>query len=300
MMAGAVGALDLDKRIQGVVKFNERLARHTSLRIGGPADVFVLPRSREDICEAIRFAGELDKPWMVLGNGTNLLFPDAGYPGVVIKMGLGLGRLQRCADRLIAQAGVGLMSAITQARRGGFADLDMLVGIPGSIGGALAMNAGIPEGSIADVTRRVTVLTSQGKLITLMKDECGFGYRRSRFQEESLVIVEGEFILGRDKAWDGEELLRRRRERQPLGVSSPGCVFKNPEGAGLSAGQLIDRAGLKGKRIGGAAISTKHANFIINEGGATSKDVLQLIDIARGLVLKYFGIELKLELAVIS
>lgn len=288
----------LDKRFTGIVKFSEPLARHTSLRIGGVADVFVMPRTVDDIFEAICFAGEIEKPWMVIGNGTNLLFPDEGYRGVIIKLGPWFGRLQICENRLLAQAGVGLASAIHQVRDSGFRDLDLLVGIPGTIGGALAMNAGIPEGSICDLTAQVKALTSEGKLIILKKDECNFNYRYSRFREEPLVIIEGEFVLGKGKAWDGEELLRRRKAHQPLGIPSPGCVFKNPQ-PGVSAGRLIDQAGLKGTRVGGAVVSTKHANFIINEGGATSRDVLQLIDIVRGVVLKYFGVELKLELAVV-
>lgn len=289
----------LDKRFTGIVKCKEPLARHTSLRIGGSADVFVMPRTVDDIYEAICFAKESEKPWMVIGNGTNMLFPDTGYAGVIIKLGPWFGRLQVCQDTLYAQAGVNLRSAIMQARESGFRDFDMLVGIPGTIGGALAMNAGIPEGSICDLTTKVKALTSDGKLINLTKGECNFGYRHSRFREETLVIVEGEFSLGKGKIWDGEELLRRRKVHQPLGIPSPGCVFKNPQ-PGVSAGQLIDRAGLKGTRVGAAAVSTKHANFIINEGGATSRDVLQLIDIVRGVVLKCFGIELKLELAVVS
>jgi len=288
----------LDKRFTGIVKFKEPLARHTSLRIGGVADVFVMPRTVDDISEAICFAREIEKPWMVIGNGTNLLFPDEGYRGVIIKLGPWFGRLQICEDRLFAQAGVGLASAIHQVRDSGFRDFDLLVGIPGTIGGALAMNAGIPEGNICDVTARVKALTSEGKLIILKKDECNFNYRYSRFREEPLVIIEGEFVLGKGKAWDGEELLRRRKAHQPLGIPSPGCVFKNPQ-PGMSAGRLIDQAGLKGTRVGGAVVSTKHANFIINEGGATSRDVLQLIDIVRGVVLKCFGVELKLELAVV-
>lgn len=288
----------LDKRFTGVVKCKEPLARHTSLRIGGRADVFVMPRTVDDIYEAICFAKESEQPWMVIGNGTNILFPDTGYAGVIIKLGPWFGRLQVCQDKLYAQAGVNLMSAIAQVRESGFRDFDMLVGIPGTIGGALAMNAGIPEGSICDVTTKIKALTSEGKLINLTKGECNFSYRHSRFREETLVIVEGEFSLGKGKIWDGKELLRRRKVHQPLGIPSPGCVFKNPQ-PGVSAGQLIDRAGLKGTRVGGASVSTKHANFIINEGGATSRDVLQLIDIVRGVVLKCFGVELKLELAVV-
>jgi UDP-N-acetylmuramate dehydrogenase len=291
---------ELQGRLQGVVKRSEPLARHTSLRIGGPAEYFVIPASLEDIGETLEFARERGLPWVVLGNGTNVLFPDAGYRGIVLKLGPALGRITIEGDRVRAQAGASLAALISQVRSVGSRDLDFLVGIPGSVGGAVVMNAGIPEGAIADVVTGVRALTFDGKLITLTPEECHFGYRSSRFQQERSIVIEGEFALGRGKSWDGEELLRRRKERQPLGVPSPGCVFRNPVGVGATAGQLIDRAGLKGYRVGGARISTKHANFIVNEGGATSRDVLQLIDIARSVVLKYWGVELKLELAVVA
>jgi UDP-N-acetylmuramate dehydrogenase len=293
-------ARELQSRLRGLVKTHEPLARHTSLRIGGPADYFVIPASVDDILETLDFVRDRGLPWIVLGNGTNVLFPDEGYRGVIIKLGPSLGRIEISGDRVRAQAGASLAALISQVRAQGGRDFDFLVGIPGSVGGALVMNAGIPEGTISDVVTRVGALTFDGKFITLKAEECRFGYRASRFQEERLIVIEGEFALGRGKAWDGEELLRRRKKRQPLGVPSPGCVFRNPVGVNATAGQLLDWAGLKGLRVGGARISPKHANFIVNEGGATSRDVLQLIDIARSVVLKYWGVELKLELAVVE
>jgi UDP-N-acetylmuramate dehydrogenase len=290
----------VQRRLHGTVKVCEPLARHTSLRIGGPADYFVIPASLDDIGETLAFAQDRDLPWMILGNGTNVLFSDEGYRGVIIKLGPALGRIELREHTVRAQAGASLAGLISQVRSLRMHDLDFLVGIPASIGGALVMNAGIPEGAIADVVTRVRALTFAGKLITLTPDECRFAYRSSRFRDERLIVIEGEFALGKGKSWDGDELLRRRKDRQPLGVPSPGCVFRNPVGAGATAGQLIDRAGLKGCRVGGATISTKHANFIVNEGGATSRDVLQLIDTARSVVLKYWGVELKLELAVVA
>lgn len=288
----------LQKQLRGQVKGSEPLARHTSLRIGGRADYFVLPRSVEDICATISFAQEHALSWRIIGNGTNILFPDEGVRGIVIKLGPDFGRIEIRDTIMKAEAGASLARVISAARAQGLRELDFLVGIPASVGGALVMNAGIPESAISEVVQRVRALTFDGKLITLEKDDCRFGYRMSRFQEEKLIVIEGEFRLGRGKSWDGAALLQRRRERQPLGMPSPGCVFRNPPSA-LTAGQMIDQAGLKGYRVGGAVISAKHANFIINEGGATSRDVLQLIDITRSYVLKYFGVELKLELAVV-
>ncbi|MCS6902879.1 MAG: UDP-N-acetylmuramate dehydrogenase, partial [Candidatus Bipolaricaulota bacterium] len=274
-------------------------SRHTSLRIGGKADYFVLPRSVEDICETISFAQEHGLSWRIIGNGTNILFPDEGVRGIVIKLGPDFGRIEIKENIMKAEAGASLAGIISAVRAQGSRELDFLVGIPASVGGALVMNAGIPESSISEVVARVRALTFDGKLITLERDDCRFGYRMSRFQEEKLIVIEGEFRIGSGRSWDGAALLARRRERQPLGLPSPGCVFRNPPAA-PPAGQLIDQAGLKGYRVGGAVISAKHANFIINEGGATSRDVLQLIDIARSYVLKYFGVELQLELAVVA
>jgi len=288
----------LDKRVKGVVKFGETLARHTALLVGGEADYFVVPQCLEDIVECLRFAQEYALPWVVLGNGTNILFLDEGYRGLVIKIGPRLGRKNLVHDAFYAQAGANLGEIIRYCRDYGYNDFDFLVGIPGTVGGALTMNAGIPEGTISDLVAKVTVLTEEGDLISLKKEACNFGYRSSLFQEKRLVILEGEFKLTGDKGWDCEALLRRRAERQPLGLPSPGCVFKNP--TGVTAGQLIDKAGLKGYKIGGAAISRKHANFIVNEGGATSRDILSLIDLARERVYKYFGVELKLELEVVT
>lgn len=213
-------ARELQGRLKGVVKTHELLARHTSLRIGGPADYFVIPASVDDILETLEFVRKRGLPWIVLGNGTNVLFPDEGYRGVIIKLGPSLGRIESHRDRVRAQAGASLAALISHVRSLGLRDLDFLVGIPGSVGGALVMNAGIPEGSISDVVTRVGALTFEGKFITLKGDECRFDYRSSRFQQERLIVIEGEFALGRGKSWDGEELLRRRKERQPLGMPS--------------------------------------------------------------------------------
>lgn len=293
-------AQELDKRLRGIVRYRERLARHTSLKIGGEADYFVTPGCLEDIEASLAFARKFELPWIVLGNGTNILFPDEGYRGMVIKLGHKMSAKSLRDDVLVAQAGAGVGMLIKYLHEHALNDLDFLVGIPATVGGAIAMNAGIPEGTISDLVRKVRVLTNDAKLVTLTKEECNFGYRCSLFHRRKYIIVEGEFRVGGNKQWDYESLLRRRAERQPLSQSSPGCVFKNPEGVGATAGQLIDSAGLKGYKVGGAVISHKHANFIINEGGATCKDVLRLIDIARECVLKYFGVELALELEVVS
>lgn len=280
-----------------MVKFNEELRKYTSLRVGGAARYLVIPKDRSDLQEALAFARERGLPWVVLGNGTNILFPDEGYPGVVLKLGPGLRgkELREGGGGLHLGAGEGLGQVLRYLHRHGLHDLDFLVGIPGTVGGAIAMNAGIPEASIGDFVERVWALDPQGRLHSLSREECGFGYRDSRFRHEPWVIVAAEFRLGGAWDWDLEELLARRR-RQP-GLPSPGCVFKNPPGE--SAGRLIDRAGLKGFRVGGAAISPVHANFIVNLGGARASDVLKLMEIVRERVRATFGVDLEPELELV-
>jgi UDP-N-acetylmuramate dehydrogenase len=298
-----IGARSKPLRISNVlkrIKRNEPLAQHTSLRIGGLADYFAEPRSIEEIQTLVAFAEENGLPWLVLGNGTNVLFPDEGYRGLIIHLSRAFGAKRLKGDRLLVQSGAGLGATMGYVRAHGFYDFDGLVGIPGTIGGALAMNAGIPEFTLSEIVRSVIVLTEKGKILTLAKEQCEFGYRTSVFLGRPWVILAGEFQLGGPKRFDPRALLARRRGRQPLGQSSPGCVFRNPLPSPPTAGQLLERASLKGLRCGGAMISPIHANFFVNCGGATASDVLRLIDIAREKVYKEFNVELQLELVVVS
>lgn len=286
----------------GLVEFIQRdepLSRHTSLGIGGPADYFANPRTLHEVEDVLAFAQERGWPWFMLGNGTNTLFPDEGFRGVVIHLGRNFSAKRIKEDRLYVQAGAGLGVTMGYLRSHGFYDFDGLVGIPGTVGGAIAMNAGIPEVTISEYVLSLAVLTEGGSLLNLSREECQFGYRTSLFRRKSWAILTGEFQVGKPQRFDPEALLKRRRERQPLRWPSAGCVFKNPGGP-FTVGQLIERAGLKGLRWGGAMISPIHANFIVNGGGATAMDILQLIDIAREKVYKEFRVELQLELAVVS
>lgn len=278
---------------------DEPLARYTSLGVGGPADYFARPHTLTEIEELLAMARDCGLPWLVLGNGTNLLFPDEGYRGLVIQLGRNFSAKRIEGDRLYVQAGAGLGMSMGFIRAHGFYDFDGLVGIPGTIGGALAMNAGIPEVTISDYVVSVGVLTREGSLLTLSREECEFGYRTSVFRHRPWAILLGEFQLGSPRRFDAAALLQRRRQRQPLQWPSAGCVFQNPGGS-FSAGQLIEQAGLKGLRYGGAMISPVHANFIVNCGGATAGDILHVIDIVREKVYKEFQVELRLELVVVS
>ena len=308
---GAHTTREAARHLRALLERDVPLARYSSLRVGGPADYFARPRSVEEIRALLAFAHRLRIPWLVLGNGTNVIFPDEGFRGLVIHLGRGFSakRLDPREGILRVQAGAGLGATMGFLRAHGYRDFDGLVGIPGTVGGALAMNAGIPEFTLSQLVERVTVLTEEGELLALPREACGFRYRGSLFRRRPWVIVEGEFRLGKAPRFDPQALLERRRRAQPLGDPSPGCVFKNPSIPEKSekalphpptAGRLLEGAGLKGARIGGAMISKKHANFLINLRGATAADCLRLIDFARERVYKEFGVELELEVAVVS
>jgi len=283
--------------IEGQVLRNEPLAPYTSFRIGGPADYFVKPQRVADIEAAIAFARNHGLPWHILGNGTNTLFLDEGFAGMVIYLGpaTGLNAVKIQNGRLYAEAGASLAKVRRLCQANGCGALDFLIGIPASVGGAVAMNAGIPEAAIGDKIVALTVLTPKGKLRRLSAIECGFAYRSSRVRSEGLVVLAAELELN-GASWDKVALMNRRKG-QPLG-HSPGCVFKNPPQISKSAGWLIDKSGLKGYKVGNAQVSRCHGNFILNRGKANCADVLMLIDIVREKVYKEFNLELKLELEV--
>jgi len=290
-------ALERRLQIEGQVLRGEPLAAHTSFHIGGPADYFVKPRGVADIEAALAFAQSQGLPWRVLGNGTNTLFLDEGFAGVVIYLGptTGLSGVKIQNGRLYAEAGASLAKVRQLCEANGCGALDFLVGIPASVGGAVAMNAGIPEAAIGDKVASLTVLTPNGKVRRLSRVECGFAYRSSRVRSQGLVVLAAEFKLEGDR-WDKAALMERRKN-QPMGYS-PGCVFKNPPQVPKSAGWLIDKSGLKGYKVGNAQVSRCHGNFILNRGKANCVDVLTLIDIVREKVYKEFNLELKLELEV--
>lgn len=295
------------RAVRRLVERDVPLSRYSSLRVGGPADYFARPRSIGEIRALLQFADREGIPWWVLGNGTNVIFPDAGFRGLVIRLGRGFSAKRLEGGVFRVQAGAGLGATLGFLRAQGYRDFDGLVGIPGTVGGALAMNAGIPEFTISQLVERVTVLTDEGELLTLPREGCAFRYRDSLFRRRPWIIVEGEFRLGKAPCFDPQRLLERRRRVQPLGDPSPGCVFKNPsvkDPKALpeppTAGRLLEGAGLKGVRIGGAMISPKHANFLVNLRGATAADCLRLIDFARERVYKEFGVELELEVAIVS
>ncbi len=274
----------------------EPLACHTTFRVGGRADIFHAPRTIEGLIGAIELCRSLGLRYAVVGGGSNVLFSDCGFRGVV----LSTAAIRGAADApwgIRASAGEPLGQLIAGAERRGARSLNFLAGIPGTIGGAIAMNAGMRDRSIGDMVRSVLVLDPAGAVREVTARDCGFEYRGSAIRREGLIVLSA--ALGLDgPSFDREAVLGRKQMTQPLSLPSAGCIFKNPPGR--SAGELIDRSGLKGTTVGKAQVSEKHANFIVNLGGATSAEICKLIDIVRQKVYNTFHVGLDLEIEVID
>jgi UDP-N-acetylmuramate dehydrogenase len=302
MLAEPASYLEMQKILPGRVRSGELMGKHTSWRIGGPADIFVEPASRAEMRLAVSYARERAIPLTIIGAGTNILVSDEGIRGIVIKVGSGLGRISIADNVVIAEAGAKLSKVAAAARDAGLGGFEFSAGIPGTVGGAVVMNAGANGASIGALVIEILLLNPDGYFCKSTKDEMNFSYRSSALQNNLSVVVEAVFsCYRRDKDAIREEMnvfLSKRKETQPLQYPSAGSIFKNPPGD--SAGRLIEAAGLKGEKAGGAQISVLHANFIVNLGGATARDVLILIDRARESVLDRFGIELKPEVKVIG
>lgn len=272
----------------------------TSFRIGGEAAFFAEPRNADELMELLNAAQCCDYPVYVVGNGSNLLVSDEGVDALVIRIGSAMSNFSFSGNRLICEAGALLCTVAKASVAEGLMGMEWAVGIPGTVGGAVAMNAGAYGGEIKQILRSVTYF-SKGKLITRQVCDCDLAYRHSAFAWPDAVVVSAEFELQED---DGNAKKRmdeyniQRREKQPLEFPSAGSVFKRP--VGHFAGALIEQAGLKGKRIGGAMVSPKHAGFIVNCGGATFEDVSGLIDFVREKVFENSGVMLEPEVKMIG
>ena len=280
---------------------NAPMREYTTLKLGGPADWLAFPRNGEEIAGLIREAREAGMPVTVIGHGSNLLVLDGGIRGLTIRIGRNMREIQRNGNRLEAQAGAMLSALAAAAADAGLAGLEFAGGIPGTVGGGLAMNAGAYDGEMSQVTAGAEGLTPEGKAIRLNREELAFGYRTSAIQGSGIIITKAEFILepGEGKAIREKmaELNRRRAEKQPLDQPSAGSTFKRPKGGFAAA--LIDQCGLKGFRCGGAQVSTKHAGFLINRG-SSSRDFLDLMRKVAEAVEKETGIRLEPEIRVIG
>ena len=285
----------------GCVRENVTLAPYTTMRTGGPAALFAEPRSAQQLAHVHQWAQEKGLSLLILGNGSNLLIADSGFDGLVIHLGRALSEVSVFANTLTAQAGASLAAAARAAAQASLTGLEFAAGIPGSIGGAVCMNAGAYGGEIAQVIVSARVLTPEGVRM-VSRDELSLGYRSSAVMQNGWVVLEAtfEFAPGSPDEIKATmaDLAARRREKQPLEYPSAGSVFKRPEGH--FAGKLIEDAGLKGLRVGGAEVSPKHAGFIVNVGGATARDVLELIERIREKVYAMSGVTLECEIRTIG
>ncbi|MEN6413242.1 MAG: UDP-N-acetylmuramate dehydrogenase [Veillonellales bacterium] len=281
---------------------DELMSRHTTFRIGGPADFLVLPASVGEVAAALDIAKKCEVPVIVLGNGSNILVRDKGIRGMVIKFGRDMGYVRHAGTTVIAGAGALLARVSRYAAEQGLGGMEFAVGIPGSIGGAVFMNAGAYEGEMGGVVSAVSAVCPDGRMQRFNKSESGFSYRHSIFQHNGCVICEVELSLYKGEHTHihtkmGDYTLKRKT-KQPVEMPSAGSTFKRP--AGHYAGTLIDQAGLKGLKIGGAQVSIKHAGFIVNAGGATAQDVLSLIEEVQRRVYEKSGVKLQPEVRILG
>jgi UDP-N-acetylmuramate dehydrogenase len=272
---------------------------HTWFQLGGPAEYFAEPENPDQLVALIKRSREEGVEVRVMGQGSNILVRDEGAPGLILRLtSMEFGRIAIDGQRVTVGGGANLGRLVTTCVHRGLAGMEMLVGIPGTIGGALHGNAGAHGGDIGQWTASATVITADGETSERFRDDLAFGYRESSLDEP--VILEAIFVLDED---DPRELAKRmqkqwiiKRASQPMGHQCAGCIFKNPRGA--SAGELIEKSGLKGTRIGGAVVSDRHANFIVAEPHCTSQDVLRLIDLVRSQVEDRMAVRLELEVEI--
>ena len=290
----------LQKVVGNRVRLREPLSKHTSLKIGGPADYFLELRNIEELTNVIEFSQKENLDSFILGEGTNVLFSDKGFGGLVIQLKGEFEKFSIEGKQVTAGAGVKLNNLVEKLAKRGLAGLEFASGIPGSVGGAIVTNAGTKMGSIGDVMREIKIF-SDGSVKILKKEEIDFSYRHCKLPDKAIVL-EVKLGLKNGKKSDIinkiKESLKERKRNQPVSTLNAGCVFRNPETC--EAGKLIETAGLKGARLGDAEVSKKHANFIINCGRAKAKDVYNLIEKIRKTVKEKFDIALELELRIVG
>ena len=281
---------------------DEPMRKHTTFRIGGNADIFVRPESKEQIAEILRLCRKQDVPYFILGNGSNLLVGDRGFRGVVINIMDNMNDIKVDGGIIKAQAGAMLIKVSRAARDNSLTGLEFASGIPGTIGGAIYMNAGAYGGEMKDVVTQVTAIDAEGEIYTFGTDELEFSYRHSVIQQRDLIVLDVTMKLaaGDQKIIDDRmsELAVARRTKQPLEYPSAGSTFKRPEG--YFAGKLIMDAGLRGYQVGGAQVSEKHCGFVINKGDATAADICQLMRDVSDKVQAQFGVVLEPEVKMIG
>ena len=276
---------------------DELMSRHTTFRIGGPADFFVTPEKKEQIGQIIELCRGRNIPYYIVGNGSNLLVGDRGYRGVIIQVFKKMNQIRAEGEKIYAQAGALLSKVAAAALEASLTGLEFASGIPGTLGGALRMNAGAYGREMKQVTESAQVLTPDGEILVIPVDELGMSYRTSVISRNDYVVLEAVLKLHRGSQEEiracMEELKEKRVSKQPLEYGSAGSTFKRPEG--YFAGKLIEDAGLRGFRVGDAQVSEKHCGFVINRGAATAAEVVQLMDQVRMRVKEKFGVDLEPE-----
>ena len=293
---------ELEKMVNGTCLLNEPMSRHTSYGIGGPAGAYITPRDRDDLRRILEFADEQNIPIFFIGSGSNLLVADEGINGIVITLIKSFNKLEIKGCHIYAETGVMLGHMVKHCIKQKLTGLETMVGVPGTLGGALMMNAGAFGSEISNCLKNVDVMTLTGEIKQYSVKDIDFHYRHSSFKKDE-IIMSANFVL--KKATKQEIMNKRakasagRKETQPLRFRSAGSLFKNPK-KDVAAGYLIDKAGLKGTHRGDAEISEKHANFFVNHGKANAEDVVFLIRLARKTVEKKFGINLELEVKTLG
>lgn len=283
------------------IKENEPMKNHTSFKVGGPADLFLMPQSRAELQAVLEICKQSEKPLYIMGNGSNLIVRDKGYSGIIINT-KALNQVETVGETLIAEPGISLKDLANVALEQKLTGLEFASGIPGSLGGAVTMNAGAYDGEMKGIIKNITVITEDGSLKTIPADQCNFGYRSSVLQQHDWVLISVELVLKNGVYQEIEakmlDLNTQRQSKQPLEYPSAGSTFRRP--AGYYAGKLVQDAGFQGHSIGGAQVSEKHSGFVINKGGATAADILNLIGAIQAGVKEKFDVDLKTEVIVIG
>ena len=282
--------------------FNEPMSRHTTFRVGGEAQCMVQIEKEEELIELVPYLNRVGQEYFILGNGSNLLVGDKGYQGIIIKLGEGMNVISIENNRITAQAGALLAQTSIAARDAGLTGMEFAVGIPGSVGGGIVMNAGAYDGEMKQITESVKVMDKEGKILILDNDTMEFGYRTSIIKNRPFIVLEVVLRLQTGNKEEikqkMDELMEKRRSKQPIGYPSAGSTFKRPEG--YFAGKLIMDAGMRGYSIGGARVSDKHCGFIVNMGTATAADIREVIEEVQERVKERFQVTLEPEVVFLG
>lgn len=280
------------------IRYDEMMKKHTSFKIGGPADVLIIAKRDDEIINAMRICKENNLPYFVMGNGSNLLVTDKGIRGVVIKINEGYDKVIVCENIIQAEAGALLTAVSKVALRSSLAGMEFASGIPGTIGGAITMNAGAYGGEMKDIVKSVRILSNDGQIMELTNEEMDFRYRNSKVKDNDWIVLSVQLHLTSGKYEEIESIINdltyQRTSKQPLELPSGGSTFKRPEG--YFAGKLIEDSGLRGLRHGDAQVSDKHCGFVVNRGNANYTQVMELVEIIQKTVFDNFGVQLEMEI----